>query len=92
MPTARETNQDLTLPDPNSGTLLKKILSGNSTGKYFVGILASTGGTTGGAEGGVRPPKPPGELRSGASGLVAGRTLADAMLCSRLISTLPQLA
>ena len=53
------------------------------------GILAthytSTGGTTGEAEGGVRPPKPPGELRGGASGLVAGRTLADAMLCSRYL-------
>ena len=28
----------------------------------------------GGAEGGVCPPKPPGDLRGGASGLVAGRT------------------
>ena len=51
--------------------------------------VENTGGTTGGA---YVPPKQPGELRSGASGLVAGRTPAGAMLCSRLISTRPQLA
>ena len=39
----------------------------------------------GGTEGSIRPPKPPGELRGGASGADAGGTPADAMLCSRYL-------
>ena len=50
------------------------------------------GGTAGGRRGSVRPTKPPGELRGGASGLVARRSTADAMLWSRNLSTRPQLA